>query len=62
MRQSNTRPLKNLSFHLLSSKTRRLKLFGSRKNRPQSITMLPVQLNKKQTDPSNATVENERQT
>ena len=52
---------KNLGFQLFSPKTRRRKTFVHRKFRNRSLTTLSMQLRNKQTDPTNAFVENERQ-
>ena len=60
VRQSNIFPLKKSGFQLLSQKTCR-RSFVHQKTRPRSIETLPVQLSKKQTDPTNAFVGDERQ-
>ena len=46
---------------MFSPKTRRQKTFIHRKIQPTSITTLPMQFSKKQTDTRNVFVENDRQ-
>ena len=60
MRQSKTCPLKKSGFSFIFAKNSPAK-FRHQKFRPRSITILPRQLSNKQTDLTNALVENERQ-
>ena len=54
-------PLKKSGFSFIFAKNSLAKKFVQRKFRPWSITKMPVQLSKKQTDPTNAFVEIEHQ-
>ena len=57
--QKETWPLRKYGFSIVSAKTRQRKIVGCRKIQHRSITTLPIQLSKKQTDPANTFVENE---